>query len=86
MMAFAERSQAKKLIDFVPDDKITYVVRYIQSFTDSQNVSMNKPRNSKKEAYEALLADVRPVSGKAISLNGMEEVADIIARKYESLD
>ena len=41
---------------------------------------------TKKAAYEILLADVKPVTGEKISLNGTDEAADIILKKYESLN
>ena len=84
-MEVAARTQAKQLIDFVPDDKITFIIRYIKSFTSSKTIS-STVNFQKKAAYEALLADARPISGKSLSLNGRDEVADIIMRKYESLN
>lgn len=84
MTAAATRTQAKQLIDFVPDDKITFIFRYIQSFTaKKQTTTVNL---AKKAAYEALLADAKPIKGAELSLNGQAEVADIILRKYESLN
>ena len=79
MTAGAARVQAKRLIDFVPDDKINFIVKYIQSFSTpkKRNTTVN---SAKKFAYEALLADAKPVSGKPLSLNGTEEVAEIILR------
>ena len=86
MLAVAARSQAKQLIDIVPDDKISFVIRYIQSFTAKPKQQKPAVNLAKKAAYEALLADAKPVRGKEISLNGTEEVADIIFKKYESLN
>ena len=85
MTAVTARTQAKQLIDFVPDYKITFIVRYIQSFATKNKVTSHI-NSVKKAAYEALLADVNPVVGKPLSLNGTEEVADIIFKKYESLN
>lgn len=84
MQASTVRTQAKELLDFIPDDKITLVFSYIQSFTDT--VSSTSINYEKKAAYEALLADVKPIKSKALSLNGQEEVANIIQKKYESLN
>lgn len=84
MLAVETRTQAKQLIDYVPDDKISTVIRYIQSFTEKKaEPSVNY---TKKAAYEILLADVKPVTGKKISLNGTDEAVDIILKKYESLN
>lgn len=84
MLAVETRTRAKQLIDYVPDDKISTVIRYIQSFTGKKNEpSVNY---TKKAAYEILLADVKPVTGKKISLNGTDEAVDSILKKYESLN
>ena len=85
MLGMPARAQAKRLIDYIPDDKLSSIVNYLQKFTT------NKPSTSsvnpvKKAAYEALVADVQPVKGKPLSLNGQDEVADIIMRKYEGLN
>lgn len=85
MTVAATRTQAKQLIDFVPDDKITFIIRYIQSFTSSKTKE-SSVNFQKKAAYEALLVDSKPMKVKPLSLNGQEEVADIIMRKYESLN
>ena len=62
MTALAARTQAKQLLDFVPDDKITYIVRYIEAFTvPAKQPAINQ---AKKAAFEALLADVKPVPGQ----------------------
>ncbi|MBR6153218.1 MAG: hypothetical protein IKQ43_02155 [Treponema sp.] len=85
MNAVATRMNAKQLIDFVPDDKIAFVMNYIQSFTTTKKAS-SSVNFQKKAAYEALLADVQPLNGKPLSINGQEEIADIILDKYESID
>ncbi len=79
------RMNAKQLIDFVPDDKILFVIQYIKTFaSDKKATPQINPQ--KKAAYEALLADVCPLEGKSLSLNGQEEATDIIWEKYESLN
>lgn len=85
MTATAARTQAKELIDIVPDDKISFVVKYIESFTsDKKNhISVNP---EKKAAFDSLLADVQNLPQKSISLNGEKEAAAAILKKYESLD
>lgn len=80
MTVTATRTQAKQLIDFVPDDKITFIFHYIQSFASSKTAEP-AVNFQKKAAYEALLADVTPVPKKTLSLNGQDEIADIIMRK-----
>ena len=85
MLGMPARAQAKRLIDYIPDDKISSIVNYLQKFTTSKP-STHSVNQARKAAYEALLADVKPVNGKPISLNGQDEVADIIMRKYEGLN
>ncbi|MBR6295276.1 MAG: hypothetical protein IKR40_02215 [Treponema sp.] len=79
------RMNAKQLIDFVPDDKILFIIQYIKNFaSDKKSTPQINPQ--KKAAYEALLADVHPLKGKPLSLNGQEEASDIVLEKYESLN
>ncbi len=85
MLGMPARAHAKRLIDYIPDDKISSIVNYLQKFTTSKPKAVSVDP-TKKAAYEALLADVKPVKGKPLSLNGQEEVADIIMRKYEGLN
>ena len=85
MTGMAARAQAKNLIDFVPDDKLSFILSYIQSFAPIKKNS-TKINLEKKAAYKALLADVHPIQGKPLSLNGQDEVADIILSKYESVN
>lgn len=85
MLGMPARAQAKRLIDYIPDDKLSSIVNYLQKFTTSKP-SEPSVNSEKKAAYEALLADVKPVTGKPLSLNGQDEVADIIMRKYEGLN
>lgn len=85
MLGMPARAQAKRLIDYIPDDKISSIINYLQKFTTSKP-STPSVNQTKKAAYEALLADVKPVKGKPLSLNGQDEVADIIMRKYEGLN
>lgn len=85
MTATAARTQAKELIELVPDDKIYFIINYIQSFISKKNKS-SSINIKKKMAYDSLLADAANMSGQKISLNGEDEVADIILKKYESLN
>ena len=85
MTGMAARAQAKHLIDFVPDDKLSFILNYIKSFTPAKKTS-SKINHEKKAAYQSLLADAQPIQGKTLSLNGQDEVADIILKKYESIN
>lgn len=85
MTATAARTQAKELIELVPDDKIYFIINYIQSFISKKNKS-SSINIKKKMAYDSLIADAVNMSGQKISLNGEDEVADIILKKYESLN
>ncbi len=85
MLGMPARAQAKRLIDYIPDDKLASIVNYLQKFTTSKP-SATSINAEKKAAYEALLAEVKPIKGKPLSLNGQNEVADIIMRKYEGLN
>lgn len=85
MLGIPARAQAKRLIDYIPDDKLSSIINYLQNFTTSKR-SATSVNMERKTAYEALLSDVQPVKGKPLSLNGQDEVADIIMRKYEGLN
>lgn len=85
MTTTAARIQAKELIDIVPDDKISFVVKYIKSFAADKKTKFSV-NSEKKAAFDALLADVQNLPQKNISLNGEKEAAASILKKYESLD
>lgn len=85
MTATAARTQAKELIELVPDDKIYFIINYIQSFISKKNKS-SSINIKKKMAYDSLLADTVNMPRQNLSINGEDEVANIILKKYESLN
>ena len=40
MTGMAARAQAKNLIDFVPDDKLSFILSYIKSFTTAKKTTV----------------------------------------------
>lgn len=83
MSAVAMKTQTKQLIDTLSEREVCLVFDYINSFIKEQNKQII---SAKKERALQELFSICKENTVGVSLNGTEETAKAVMRKYESLD
>lgn len=89
MIAMALRQRAINYIDTLDDEQALSVITFIESLPRKnqplQNSKTPEERVKAKQALDELFAMGRPAKHE-ISIDGKKEVAEVLWRKYESLN